>query len=52
MLTEKKSRKEREREAAVRRWTDTPSKNPRYGGTTPGELARALLRRTDKDKKA
>ena len=31
--------------AAVQEWTDTPAKNPRYRGMTPGELARLLLHR-------
>ena len=31
----------------VERWTRTPSPNPRYGGATPAELARRLLRREE-----
>ena len=28
---------------AVRKWSNTPSPNPRYKGATPADMARALL---------
>ena len=34
---------EQQRKAAVRKWSNTPSPNPRYMGATPGDVARALL---------
>ncbi len=30
-------------EAAVEKWSNTPSPNPRYKGATPAEVGRALL---------
>ncbi|MDE2772083.1 MAG: hypothetical protein OXI46_00025 [Gemmatimonadota bacterium] len=39
------TRKEIERDEAVREWSTTPSVNPRYKGATPAEVARALLKR-------
>ena len=36
---------DKERRAALREWQDTPSRNPEFKGTTPAELARALLKR-------
>ena len=29
----------------LRRWSNTPSVNPRYKGATPADMARALLRK-------
>ena len=34
---------EKVRKAAVRKYSDTPSPNPRYKGATPADLGRALL---------
>ena len=37
---------EKERQAAVKEWSNTPSPNPRYHGATPTEVGRALLRKS------
>ena len=36
---------EKARKAAVRKWSATPTENPRYMGATPADVGRALLRR-------
>lgn len=35
---------ENARKEALRRWSETPSVNPRYKGATPADMVRALLR--------
>ena len=34
---------EKARKAAVRKWSATPTPNPRYRGATPSDVGRALL---------
>lgn len=36
-------RKEGKRKAAVKKWENTPSPNPRYKGATPAQVGHALL---------
>ena len=45
-LTKRKTPTEKSRKAAVRKWSATPSPNPRYKGATPGDVGRALLKRS------
>ena len=37
---------EKARKAAVQKYSKTPSPNPRYKGATPGDVGRALLKRS------
>lgn len=36
---------EKARKAAVKKWSATPSENPRYKGATPDDMGRTLLRK-------
>lgn len=36
---------ERARKEAVDKWSTSPAENPRYGGATPADVGRALLRK-------
>lgn len=52
MAKRTKNPTEDERRAAIREWANTPSRNPRYKGATPADIARALLLPTDPKKRA
>ena len=40
---------EKVRRAAVRKFSNTPSENPRYKGATPADVGRALLKLSRKN---
>lgn len=40
-----KKRKREPLPEVVKRWSETPSVNPRYKGATPADVARALMRK-------
>ena len=44
METTKQKLTDEQRKALIQKWASTPSPNPRYGGATPTDVARALLR--------